>query len=52
MTLPEPIAALFDRTKINLVNRTVGGLSSRTYLSGGQWDRAMALLKPGDYLSR
>jgi lysophospholipase L1-like esterase len=46
----EPIAALFDRTKINVVNRAVGGLSSRTYLSGGQWERALALLKPGDFV--
>jgi len=44
----EPIAALFDRTRINVVNRAVGGLSSRTYLTGGFWDRALPLIKPGD----
>ena len=44
----DPIAFYFDRTKINVVNRAVGGLSSRTYLTGGQWERTLALLKPGD----
>lgn len=32
-----PIAAYFDPAKINVVNRAVGGLSSRTFLTGGQW---------------
>jgi lysophospholipase L1-like esterase len=44
----EPLAALFDKEKVNVVNRAVGGLSSRTYLTGGYWDRALALVKPGD----
>ena len=43
-----PIAAYFDPAKINVVNRAVGGLSSRTYLTGGHWERAFALVKPGD----
>ena len=46
----EPIAAYFDPSKINVVNRAVGGLSSRTYLTQGHWDRVMALLKPGDFV--
>src|SRR5471032_1752275 len=29
-----PIAKYFDPAKINVVNRAVGGLSSRTYLTG------------------
>jgi lysophospholipase L1-like esterase len=45
-----PIAAYFDPAKINVVNRAVGGLSSRTFLTGGHWDRVMALLKPGDFV--
>jgi lysophospholipase L1-like esterase len=44
----EPIAAYFDRDKINVVNRAVGGLSSRTYLTGGYWARTLPLIKPGD----
>jgi lysophospholipase L1-like esterase len=46
----EPIVAYFDPVKINVVNRAVGGLSSRTYLTGGHWDGVMALLKPGDFV--
>lgn len=43
-----PLAAAFDPTQVNLVNRAIGGLSSRTYLSGGHWQRTSALIKPGD----
>lgn len=43
-----PLAAYFDQAKINVVNRAVGGLSSRTFLTGGHWERARALVKPGD----
>lgn len=45
-----PIAALFDTGRINVVNRAVGGLSSRTYLTSGRWDSALALMKAGDFL--
>lgn len=45
-----PIAAYFDKNKINVVNRAVGGLSSRTYLTGGQWESTLALVKPGDFV--
>jgi lysophospholipase L1-like esterase len=43
-----PIAAAFDPARVNLVNRAIGGLSSRTYLSGGHWQRTAALIKAGD----
>ncbi len=46
----EPLVAYFDTTKINVVNRAVGGLSSRTYLTGGNWDKVLAMLKPGDFV--
>lgn len=45
-----PIAELFDPARINVVNRAIGGLSSRTYLTGGHWERTLALIKPGDYV--
>ncbi len=38
----------FDPAKINIVNRAVGGLSSRTFLTQGHWTRAKYLLKAGD----
>ncbi len=46
----EPIAAYFDQNKINVVNRAVGGLSSRTYLTGGFWSDTLAMIKPGDFV--
>ena len=33
-----------------MVNRAVGGLSSRTYLTQGHWERALTLVKPGDFV--
>src|SRR5215469_8155771 len=44
----EPLADRFDSAKVNVVNRAVGGLSSRTYLTQGHWERVMAMLKTGD----
>ncbi len=44
----EPFAAHFDARKINVVNRAVGGLSSRTFLTLGHWEKALAFMKPGD----
>ena len=46
----EPLAAYFDQAKINVVNRAVGGLSSRTYLTGGFWEQTLAMVKPGDFV--
>jgi lysophospholipase L1-like esterase len=44
------IGKYFDTNKINVVNRAIGGLSSRTYLTGGNWDRVLAMMKPGDFV--
>ena len=44
------LAPYFDATKVNVVNRAVGGLSSRTFLTQGHWERALTLIKPGDYV--
>ena len=46
----EPIVEYFDAAKINVVNRAVGGLSSRTYLTMAHWDKVLAMLKPGDFV--
>ncbi|MGQ3052865.1 MAG: rhamnogalacturonan acetylesterase [Roseateles sp.] len=45
-----PIAAYLDPTKINVVNRAVGGLSSRTYRTSGHWDRTRPFIKKGDWV--
>nr|WP_324260098.1 GDSL-type esterase/lipase family protein [Cellvibrio fontiphilus] len=36
--------------KINVVNRAVGGLSSRTFYTGGYWQRTLNMMRPGDVL--
>lgn len=46
----EFLGAHFEATKVNLVNRAIGGLSSRTFRTQGHWDRALTLLKPGDFV--
>jgi lysophospholipase L1-like esterase len=46
----DSLGRFFDPTKVNVVNRAVGGLSSRTYLTQGHWERALALIKPGDFV--
>jgi lysophospholipase L1-like esterase len=43
-----PLASHFDAAKVNVVNRAIGGLSSRTYLTGGHWERTLAYIKAGD----
>lgn len=44
------VGAFFDEDSINVVNRAVGGLSSRTYLTQGHWDRVLGMLKTGDFV--
>ncbi|MDQ2665555.1 MAG: GDSL-type esterase/lipase family protein, partial [Gemmatimonadota bacterium] len=44
------IAPYFDTTKINVLNRAVGGLSARTFISQGYWNKVLTLLKPGDFV--
>ena len=46
----EPLVAYFNTKKINVVNRAVGGLSSRTFLTGGHWDKILSMMKPGDFV--
>jgi lysophospholipase L1-like esterase len=42
------ISCYVDTTRVNVVNRALGGRSSRTYLTQGHWDRVLAMLEPGD----
>ena len=46
----DPLVNEFDPAKISVVNRAIGGRSSRTFLTEGRWDAVMAHLKPGDFL--
>lgn len=42
------LGSRLDLEQVNLVNRAIGGLSSRTFLTQGHWQRALTLIKPGD----
>jgi rhamnogalacturonan acetylesterase len=44
----DTVADFFDTSKINVVNRAIGGRSSRTYITEGHWADTLALMKPGD----
>ena len=46
----DPLMKLFDGDQLNVVNRAVGGLSSRTYYTSRYWETTLALLKPGDFV--
>jgi lysophospholipase L1-like esterase len=39
-----------DTARINVVNRALGGRSSRTYRTQGHWDRVLETLKAGDFV--
>jgi lysophospholipase L1-like esterase len=45
-----PLAAYFDHDKINVENQALGGTSSSSYISGGHWERVLALIRPGDFV--
>ncbi len=45
----DEIAPYFDTHKINVVNRALGGTSSRTYYEG-HWPNVEAMIHPGDYV--
>ena len=46
----DPLVKRFDPARVEVVNRAIGGRSSRTFLTEGRWDAVMAHLKPGDYV--
>jgi lysophospholipase L1-like esterase len=46
----QEIAPFFDPAKINVVNRAIGGRSSRTFQTEGKWDAVCAMVKPGDFI--
>lgn len=43
----DKLAPFFDTSKINVVNRAVGGTTSRTFYRDF-WSRVLAMVKPGD----
>ena len=45
----DQLAPFFDTSKINVVNRALGGTTARTYYRDF-WPRTLALIKPGDFV--
>ncbi|HEV2692464.1 MAG TPA: GDSL-type esterase/lipase family protein [Verrucomicrobiae bacterium] len=45
----DQIAIFFDTSKINVVNRALGGTTSRTFYRD-LWPRVLAMIKPGDFV--
>ncbi|HHY86772.1 MAG TPA: GDSL family lipase [Verrucomicrobia bacterium] len=43
-------ADYFDPARMRVVNRAIGGRSSRTFVSEGRWDRLMEEVKAGDFV--
>ena len=44
----DELAPYFDTSKVNVVNRAIGGRSSRTYITEGHWAETLKIIKPGD----
>lgn len=44
------LASHFDTTKVRIVNRALGGRSSRTFLTEGIWEKVKKELRPGDFV--
>lgn len=42
------VADWLGHPPVNFVNRAVGGLSSRTFITQGHWQRALNMMNPGD----
>jgi rhamnogalacturonan acetylesterase len=44
------LSKFFDTTKIRVVNRAIGGRSSRTFLTDGRWGTILSEMKAGDFV--
>jgi lysophospholipase L1-like esterase len=45
-----PLVDYFDTTRMNVINRAVGGRSFRTFYREGLWQKIVDALKPGDFV--
>jgi lysophospholipase L1-like esterase len=46
----DPLSDRMNLAKVNVVNRAVGGLSSRTFRTEGHWARVCGMAKRGDFV--
>lgn len=44
----DELAPFFDPAKVNVINRAIGGRSSRTFLTDGRWDAILREIRRGD----
>jgi hypothetical protein len=44
----DELTQYFNLKKVNVVNRAIGGRSSRTYITEGHWAEVLQSIKPGD----
>jgi rhamnogalacturonan acetylesterase len=47
----EVISPLFDPNRIKVVNKAIGGRSTRNYIAQGRWKDVLDNAKPGDYVT-
>jgi lysophospholipase L1-like esterase len=47
----EVIAPLFDEARIRIVNKAIGGRSTRNYIAQGRWKEVLDSARPGDFVS-
>ena len=46
----EPLIKMFDPQKVRVINRAMGGRSSRTFQREGRWDAILREAQPGDFV--
>ncbi|MBK1834173.1 rhamnogalacturonan acetylesterase [Roseibacillus ishigakijimensis] len=46
----DPLAQEFEEEKITVINRAIGGRSSRSFLTEGRWEEVRRELKKGDFV--
>lgn len=46
----QDLGTFFDLKKINVVNRAIGGRSSRTFYTEGRWKEILDAIRPGDFV--
>jgi rhamnogalacturonan acetylesterase len=46
----QELGEFFNQDKLNVVNRAIGGRSSRTFQYEGRWDKILTELKKGDFV--
>lgn len=44
------LADHLDSSKVSVVNKALGGRSSRTFITEGHWDQLLPMIKAGDYV--